>query len=112
MGGAAKNERAVLRVPVVAPWLLGTAVECLIDGEAVILQDASTGAVVRLAPSDLVRQMGRRLDFCSRAAPIGGHCVEFAGLGRDARYDVFFSDEATAAKVAARIRNQFANRSE
>lgn len=110
MVGATENERAVLRVPVEAPWLLGTAAECVIDGETVTLRDAGTGAEVRWAPSDLVQRTGRTLDFRSRADPIGLRCIEFAGVGRDARHEVIFPDEATAAMVAARIRSRFANR--
>lgn len=110
MGGTMGNERAVLRVPVEAPWLLGTDAECVIDGEAVTLRDAGTGAAVRWARSDVIRRTGRMLAVRSRAVPIGLRCIEFAGAGRDARYQVIFPDEATAVMVAARIRSRFANR--
>lgn len=110
MGRATEHERAWLLIPVKVPWFLGTNPECMIDGEAVTLRNAATGGELRLARSDFVRRRGRLLDFHSRAVPIGDHCIEFAELGRDARYEVIFPDEATAAMVAARIQDRFDNR--
>jgi hypothetical protein len=102
---ADEDELEDLRVQVIVPWLPVSDAECVIRGASVTLRDAG-GSEVRLRLTDYVEQTGKVLRFCSQASfRGGGGCIEFAGLGQDAWFEVECSDEATATMVTTHIAN-------
>ena len=92
------------RVSIECPQLLGCDAECIVRGRRVILRDEVAGSTVSLTSLDFVEWNGRTLRFCSRATGPPKHGIEFAGLGRDALFDVMCPDESAAAALVALIR--------
>jgi len=95
------------RVPVECPQLLGCDAECVVRGRSIILCDAVAGSTVSLSRFDFVERKGRTLCFSSRSTKIPKRGVEFAGLGRDAWFDVIFPDAQTAAALVELIHTPF-----
>ena len=95
------------RVQVECSQLLGCDAECIVRGGAVILRDEVAGSTVSLSRFDFVEWKGRTLRFRSRSTKIPKRGVEFAGLGRDAWFDVTCPDESTAATLVDLIGKPF-----
>jgi hypothetical protein len=95
------------RVSINCPQLLGCNAECIVRGRSVILHDEVAGSIVSLSSFDFVEWKGRTLRFRSRSTKIPKRGVEFAGLGRDAWFDVTCPDESTAATLVDLIGKPF-----
>jgi hypothetical protein len=103
MEATATDQWNVLRVKLKSSSLFQGDGELEIGARSITLRDERSGSEVQLSLDCLEGWYDREMIFCSRAVPIGGHCIEFAGMGRDICFGVEFADETTAAKVSALI---------
>jgi hypothetical protein len=96
-------------VPVIAKWLLDPDAECRIRGVELIVTSRRYSEEFRIDCWNFVELTGKLLWFRSPGGRLPAGYIEFARLGRDARYEIECADEARAELLAERVRSAIAD---